>query len=303
MGQYGNQPDFATRVLTISPKGFAQGDLITITYKLDNGDETTQRFTSRNLDVTIYKDGTVIPQATDASQWEAFGIAGTGCWAYYNYDPANGPIYGKIYNGHAIDEGAGHSTICPNGFILPSKTTFEEMTNPSGKNPTLGQKIKSKGVAENGSGLWVGSPGGDTGTDVFNFTGLPGGRINEYGGSEQSTEVGNFWSNDINVDGNLLAGYIAFNNLEFVTFNANSLRDGYSVRLVPTVGYKESPKLNSAALYVGSGGDLVVTLVGDTEPTVFRGIPSGTFFPVIVDYVWESSNDSYTTASNIVALY
>lgn len=69
--------------------------------------------------------------------------------------------------------------------------------------------------------------------------------------------------------------------------------------------------LRSAALYIGTGGDLVVNVVGGNQndfadnTTVFKNIPDGTFFPVIVDNVWAVYDGDIfvTTCSNIVALY
>jgi len=69
--------------------------------------------------------------------------------------------------------------------------------------------------------------------------------------------------------------------------------------------------LKSAALYIGTGGDLVVNVVGGNQNdfadnvTVFKNIPDGTFFPVIVDNVWAvyDSDIFVTTCSDIVALY
>jgi hypothetical protein len=66
--------------------------------------------------------------------------------------------------------------------------------------------------------------------------------------------------------------------------------------------------LNSAALYIGTGGTLVVSLVGgDTigaPYNVFHNVPSGSFFPIIVSNVWATADgDPGTTCSNIVALY
>lgn len=66
--------------------------------------------------------------------------------------------------------------------------------------------------------------------------------------------------------------------------------------------------LKSAALYIGTGGTLVCSVVGgdgNGSYTVFNNIPDGTFFPVIVNNVWVAYDGDgvVTTCSNIVALY
>ena len=68
-----------------------------------------------------------------------------------------------------------------------------------------------------------------------------------------------------------------------------------------------SPDLKSAALYIGTGGTLIVTVVGDPAGSVrfFKNIPDGTFFPVIVKHVWATwdTDVEVTTCSDIIALY
>jgi hypothetical protein len=71
-----------------------------------------------------------------------------------------------------------------------------------------------------------------------------------------------------------------------------------------TDAISSATKLNSAALYVGVGGDLSVIIAGTANPTladavVFKGIVAGSFIPVIVDYVLATN----TSASEIIALY
>ena len=65
--------------------------------------------------------------------------------------------------------------------------------------------------------------------------------------------------------------------------------------------------LNSAALYIATGGTLLATVAGNNrnEVTVFTNIPDGTFFPVIVNNVWATfdTDSSATTCGGIVALY
>jgi len=77
----------------------------------------------------------------------------------------------------------------------------------------------------------------------------------------------------------------------------------------------EAINLNSAALYIGTGGTLICRVVGGNANvlsptneqsgyTIFNNIPNGTFFPVIVSAVWGGDGgESSTTCSDIVALY
>lgn len=77
--------------------------------------------------------------------------------------------------------------------------------------------------------------------------------------------------------------------------------------LDPVTGYFINPP---CALYIGTGGDLYVTVVeGDVnsisgnDTTLFKNIQSGTFMPVMVSHVWEGAGGAViTTASNIVGL-
>jgi uncharacterized protein (TIGR02145 family) len=46
----------------------------------------TQVWTTRNLIVKHYNDGTPIPEVTDSATWSGLG---TGAWCYYNNDPTN----------------------------------------------------------------------------------------------------------------------------------------------------------------------------------------------------------------------
>lgn len=54
----------------------------------------------------------------------------------------------------------------------------------------------------------------------------------------------------------------------------------------------------SRALYVGTGGNIVVTMMGGGDVT-FSNIPDGTILPIRVSRVKSTS----TTASNIVNIY
>jgi uncharacterized protein (TIGR02145 family) len=79
----------------------------------------TQIWSSTNLDVTTYRDGTPIPEVQDPTAWANLT---TGAWCHLNNDPANDAIYGKMYNHYAVEDPRG---LAPVGFHIP---TFAEYT-------------------------------------------------------------------------------------------------------------------------------------------------------------------------------
>lgn len=65
--------------------------------------------------------------------------------------------------------------------------------------------------------------------------------------------------------------------------------------------------LDSACLYVGVGGDLVVLVTsgdpsGGLDYKFFKNVPSGSILPVTVDFVMTNFKSNLTTASEIIAL-
>jgi hypothetical protein len=76
----------------------------------------------------------------------------------------------------------------------------------------------------------------------------------------------------------------------------------YAVKAVSLNIAAGASDLNSAALYIGTSGDLEVQPVGNNagDTIVFRNIPSGSFLPVIVSAVISGGN---STAQDVVAYY
>jgi uncharacterized protein (TIGR02145 family) len=131
----------------------------------------TQIWTSENLDVTTYSDGTPIQQVTDPTQW---GNLTTGAWCYYNNGSANGTTYGKLYNWYAVagihdtDPSTPNKILAPTGWHVPSDPEWTTLTTFLGGDNVAGGKMKATGTS-----LWI-SPNGDA-TNASGFTGLPGG--------------------------------------------------------------------------------------------------------------------------------
>ena len=160
----------------------------------------TQIWSTTNLDVTTYRDGTPIPQVTDPTAWA--GLT-TGAWCYYANNTANGTTYGKLYNWHAVrgihdnDPNTPNKILAPLGWHVPSNSEWNTLINYLDPNanggiatPNLaGDKMKSTGTT-----LWT-SP--NTGaTNSSGFTGFPGG-LRSYDGTFLSIgNVGGWWCSD-----------------------------------------------------------------------------------------------------------
>ena len=92
---------------------------------------------SNAMDITA-PDGTVIPEVTDNAAWAALT---TPAWCYYDNNEANGAIYGRIYNGYAIQKLTG-SPI----WRAPMSADFNQLSAFLGGDAVAGGKLKAEGL-------------------------------------------------------------------------------------------------------------------------------------------------------------
>ncbi len=140
-----------------------------------------QTWTKSNLNVSKYRNGDVIPQVTDFQQWKNLT---TGAWCYFDNDPANGAIYGKLYNWYAVNDPRG---LAPAGYHIPSVVEWTTLKTCLGGENVAGGKMKATGTT-----LWL-SPN-TAATNSSGFTGLPLGRRGGDGGFSSFSRQGIWWS-------------------------------------------------------------------------------------------------------------
>ena len=130
----------------------------------------SQIWSSTNLDVTTYRDGTPIPQVTDPTAWANLT---TGAWCYYANNTANGTTYGKLYNWYALegihdnDPNTPNKILAPFGWHTPTVNEWDSLITFLGGTTIAGEKLKSIGTS-----LWQ-SP--NIATNESGFMALPGG--------------------------------------------------------------------------------------------------------------------------------
>jgi len=195
----------------------------------------TQIWSTTNLDVTTYRDGTPIPQVTDPTAWAALT---TGAWCYYANNAANGTTYGKMYNWYAVsgihdnDPNTPNKTLAPLGWHIPSDTEWSTLINnldPTANGGQVYPNIAGGKMKSTGTTLWV-SP--NTGaTNISGFTGLPGGT---FGGNNTFYGIntnGNWWSSSEINGSEAWYRYINYDNTNAARHFANKTF-GHSVRCV-----------------------------------------------------------------------
>jgi len=190
-----------------------------------------QVWTTKNLNVSTYRDGTPIPKVEDAATW---GSLTTGAYCYYNNDSATyAPVYGKLYNWYAVHDPRG---LAPVGWHVPSDVEWNILvkyldpaadTICSGCNQSLiaGGAMKStigwnrpNTGATNSSGF-SGLPGGDCGVSGGSFNGI--GTNGAWWSSTETTEFGTpnaCWYHEL------------FYSPSFVIRGAEGKTHGFSVR-------------------------------------------------------------------------
>jgi len=178
-----------------------------------------------NFSGTTYKNGDSIPQATNGTEWVDATTNQTGAWCYYNFDPSNEPIYGKLYNWYVIGDSRG---IGPSGYIVPSEVDWDTLESCLGGNSIAGGKMKTTGTTEDNTGLWNSPNAGAT--NESGFSGKPSGVMTDGGVANLLNERGSFWTNT-DIGGGSAMVMNLNNGRTDVYHGPDSKGKGYSIRL------------------------------------------------------------------------
>ena len=152
---------YYVRAYATNSAGTAYGTQQTFTTINDAVTIGTKAWATQNLSVATYRNGDIIPQVTDATQWKNLT---TGAWCWYNNDSATySAAYGRLYNWYAVNDSRG---IAPIGWHVASEGEMNTSVTTLGGTPEAGGAMKT-------TTNWN-SP--NTGaTNSSGFAGLPGG--------------------------------------------------------------------------------------------------------------------------------
>jgi len=166
-----------------------------------------QTWMAKNLDVARYRNGDIIPQVTDPTEWANLT---TGAWSWYNNDSATyGSVYGRLYNWYAVNDPRG---LAPEGWHVPSDGEWNVLVKCLDENADtvcqncIQSSIAGGGLKEKGSEHWLSPNIGAT--NNLSFTCIPGGYRNYNGGFELIQTGGDLWSSSQVVSGASVHRYL-----------------------------------------------------------------------------------------------
>ena len=179
-----------------------------------------QIWMAENLEVTHFRDGTVIPNITNDGDWD--GLT-SSAYCYYSNNLGS---WGALYNWFAVNDS---HNIAPEGWHVPTDTEWRTLYLYANNNGQAG----AEGTALKSTTGWN-SPG--NGTDNFGFNGLPGGlrRSNDGGGFNWAGNRGYFWSATEYTSGSSGVGWywhLSHDNSD-ISRKYGSKRYGFSIRLL-----------------------------------------------------------------------
>jgi len=141
----------------------------------------TQVWMKENLKVTHYRDGSSIPNVTEAAPWQA---QTAGAYCNYDNDANNGSTYGRLYNWYAVNDSRG---LAPAGWHIPSEAEWNTMVSYLGGEEVAGGKLKETG-ATHWTIINIGA------TNETGFTAIPGGERSYNGVFNKLNEAATWWT-------------------------------------------------------------------------------------------------------------
>ncbi len=143
-----------------------------------------QEWMAENLNVVKFRNGDPIPHAQTDEEWQQAGENGQPAWCYYDNDPANGKIYGKLYNWYAVNDWRG---LAPEDWRIPSDEDWLKLIKLLGGEDVAGGKLKATDTT-----YWQSPNNGAT--NETGFTALPGGYRSTSGTFDYIGGYGHWWS-------------------------------------------------------------------------------------------------------------
>lgn len=171
-----------------------------------------------NLEVENYRNNDPLIYCETKEDWKKAGEDQAGAWCYYDFNPMNGPVYGKLYNWYAVMD---HRGLAPVGWHIPGDDEWNLLQTNIG-NVNAGGKLKD-------TTLW--DPPNEGATNEVEFGALPGGSCNEDGIFYSIGHTAYFWTTTALGMNQAYAKLLSFSK-KTIGFRGSLKNCGYSIRCV-----------------------------------------------------------------------
>jgi uncharacterized protein (TIGR02145 family) len=196
---------------------------------------------TENFNGTTFRNGDIIPQAINSTEWADANTNQTPAWCYYNFDFDIGIIYGKLYNWYVVEDSRGIGSV---GYIVPSESDWDTFEICLGGNSIAGGKLKTTGTIEDNNGLWYAPNAGAT--NEIGFSGVPSGVMSDGGFPDLLNERASFWTTT-EIGGSVMVMNLNYGRTD-VYHGPDSKGKGYSIRLkqgISPTGSTPTPTVTS----------------------------------------------------------
>jgi uncharacterized protein (TIGR02145 family) len=175
----------------------------------------------KNLDVSTFRNGEMIPEAKTEKEWVKAGKDKKPAWCHYDNDTTNRMKYGKLYNWYAVNDSRG---LAPMGWHTPTHEEWLSVIATLGGMEVAGKKMKSTSDWKNNS----------NGTNECGFSAIPAGSRNDYGQFYGLGEVGTWWgSTTLSADNPEAKNYYMSSDYGDIILESPNLKSkGASIRCI-----------------------------------------------------------------------
>jgi uncharacterized protein (TIGR02145 family) len=137
---YGNEISFTTEATYSYTQGQTVIDIDGNSYPTIVTNCKNQVWSTKNLNVTHYRNGDIIPYVQDTQQWNNLK---TGAWCYPEGRAANADKYGRLYNWYAVNDPRG---LAPQGYNIPTQNDWNTYIDFLGGPGLAAGKMKESGT-------------------------------------------------------------------------------------------------------------------------------------------------------------
>lgn len=158
----------------------------------------SQIWSAENLNVSTFLNGGEPFEVNSEDEWELAIEHQFPAYCYYDFNPANGPKYGKLYNWFAVNHASG---LAPEGWHIATDAEWTTLANTLGGVEMAGFKIKAEDWNGDNSSGFNAQPAGM-------YNGLFSGLGTYTGWWTSTSQVStNPWQRYANGDNELIRGY------------------------------------------------------------------------------------------------